>query len=299
MKTALKNRIIFTLITCSILTFQAQHKTPHKAQKNSIAYMSLKQFKRLYKRPLTKADSTSFMFRGNDTLVKVENYKRAKGVSVAYEYKDSTFLSLYKKVAFNHKNDSINEKTTMKYWKKPIKIFLSKSIKRKTKKEFIKFALQISQEIDSLNISFVKKIEESNYIIYYNHDFEYESRMVNYKTTNYYLNWNNKNQSYRCALKINIDNNFNEKLRLYALKDYFFRSLGRFKLSNKFLCESYFSDCYSDHKKLSSFDFELLKYHYSYGICKGTTLKIFEEQHKRSKEIYAKTGHKSTFIHSD
>jgi hypothetical protein len=157
MKTALKNRIIFTLITCSILTFQAQHKTPHKAQKNSIAYMSLKQFKRLYKRPLTKADSTSFMFRGNDTLVKVENYKRAKGVSVAYEYKDSTFLSLYKKVAFNHKNDSINEKTTMKYWKKPIKIFLSKSIKRKTKKEFIKFALQISQEIDSLNISFVKK----------------------------------------------------------------------------------------------------------------------------------------------
>ena len=123
--------------------------------------------------------------------------------------------------------------------------------------------------------------------------------MVNYKYTDYYLNWNNQNQIYRASLKINTDNSFNEKLKLFKLKDYFFRSLGHFKLSNEFACESFFSDCYSDKKRLTNFDIELLKYHYSYGICKGTSLKIFEEQHKHSKKTMNKHHHETMFYHTN
>lgn len=294
-----KKLLLAIIFFFSILTHQAQHKAKHKLNRSGVVYISIKQYKRIYNKVLTKSDSLNFKFRNNDTLVKVQNYKVPKGISVPYEYKDSSFLSLYKKVAFNHKNDSIDKKTTMKYWKKPIKIYFSKSINKKTKKEFLKFTQQISEKVDSLNISVVKKVEESNYIIYYNNDFEYESRMENYKYTDYYLHWNKKNQLYRCSLKINIDNNFNEKQRLYKLKDFFLRSLGRFKFTNDFNCESFFSDCYSDQKKLSAFDFELLKYHYSYGICKGTTLEIFENQHNNSKKTYKKTGHRIRFIHTD
>jgi hypothetical protein len=147
-----------------------------------------------------------------------------------------------------------------------------------------------------LHISEVKKIENSNYIIYYKGDFEYESRMVNYKNTDYYMYWNNNSQIYKCALKINAEELFNEKLKLYKLKDYFFRSLGNFKLSDKLNCNNFFADCYSENKKITEFDFDFLKYHYSYGICKGTSLKTFEEQHKRSKKIIKKGG-KISFKH--
>jgi hypothetical protein len=83
------------------------------------------------------------------------------------------------------------------------------------------------------------------------------------------------------------------------LRDYFIKSLGYFNLIKDFDCESYFSDCYSANKKLTELDIELLKYHYSYGICKGTSLETFEEQHKKAKEILSNDGHSLIFIHED
>src|SRR5690606_18941210 len=125
-------------------------------------YMSLKNYKLKHKEPLTKNDSLNFRFKDNDTLVLLTDYKRPKGVSVPYEFKDSTFLHYYKKIAFNHPNDSVNKNTTMKYWKDDIRIFFSKSVSKKTKKDLMEFAKTIDNVIDSLRISEVKNVEDSN-----------------------------------------------------------------------------------------------------------------------------------------
>jgi hypothetical protein len=44
---------------------------------------------------------------------------------------------------------------------------------------------------------------------------------------------------------------------------------------------------------------EIIKYHYSYGICKGTNLETFENQHKKAKALLKETGHKLYFLHVD
>jgi hypothetical protein len=45
-------------------------------------------------------------------------------------------------------------------------------------------------------------------------------------------------------------------------------------------------------------DFEIIKYHYSYGICKFTDLETFEENHTHAKEAI-KNGGKMFFTHSN
>jgi hypothetical protein len=44
-------------------------------------------------------------------------------------------------------------------------------------------------------------------------------------------------------------------------------------------------------------DFEIIKYQYSYGICKSTNLKTFEENHKRAIELLKK-GETMSFSNS-
>ncbi|WP_156133079.1 hypothetical protein [Lacinutrix sp. Hel_I_90] len=261
--------------------------------------MPIKAYKLKYKKPLTAKDSTSFFYRDNDTLVLIENFIRPKGVSIPYEYKDSTFLYFYKKVAFNHKTDSIDRKTSMKYWKDDIRIFFSKSVSRKTKKKLLSFAKTITKPIDSLDINVVKKVENSNFIIYYFGDFEYEPRMVDNKNSDYYMYWNNKNQIYRNTIKLDSKIYFNEAMRINKLKEFVLQSLGHFKLRNDFSCNSYFANCHSANKQLTPLDLELLKYHYSYGICKGTDLETFENQHEKAKEQLKKNNSRINFFHTN
>lgn len=284
--------ILSFIFTCSSYSQQEIHR------QKVTTYMPISMYKTKYKKPLTQKDSLNFKFKDKDTLVLVENYKRPEGVRVPYEYKDSTFLNYYKKVAFNHSNGKYSKDTKMKYWKDDIKLFFSKSISKKERKELMSFVNTISSQIDSLNIHQVKHVEDSNFVIYYNGDYDYESKLVDIKTSDY-LYWNGKNQLYRAAIKIDPNKYFNSKLRLYKLKEYFFSSIGYFKRINDFNCDSYFSNCYSSNKNLSELDIELLKYHYSYGICKGTSLEMFEEQHKVAKEVLKKNNHKINFIHKD
>lgn len=281
---------LIVLCLCISSSFVSQEKN------KKTTYMKLKDYKKKFNLKSLNKDSLNFKIIKNDTFVKVESILKRRGISIPYEFKDDNFLNLYKKVAFKHKKNSFSLDTKMKYWKKPIKIFFSKSIDRKTKKDFLKFASYLSDNVDSLNISEVKKIEKSNYIIYYSKGFEYESRMGSYKNSDYYMYWNKNNQIYKCALRINMDNDLNKKLRLYKIKELFFKSLGHFKFTDDFNCRNFFANCYSEEKKVSKFDLDLLKYHYSYGICKGTSLKVFEESHKKAKEVFKK-GHRISFRH--
>lgn len=283
-----------------ILTFFIGYtqKLEHTTDTIRKVYIPLKQYKKNFTEQLTKEDTLNFKFKDNDTLV-MTNQTLTKGVYVPYEYKDSTFLKYYKKIAFKHENGKYSNETTSKYWKKPIKIFFSKDVSKKVRKELMRFASEVSSEIDSLNITQVKKLENSNYVIYYKGGFEYESRMSNFKNSDYYLYWNGKNQIYKNTIRLNIDNLFNDKLKLIQLKNLFFKSLGNFKLINEFECENYFADCHSENKEFSNLDLEILKYHYSYGICKGTDLFTFEEQHAKAKETLKKHNRKINFVHID
>ncbi len=285
------------LITCFLLInalSYSQKKTDTIWNTNT--YVSLKSYKNTYGEPLTKKDSLNFKFKDNDTLVLIKDYVRPQGTMVPYEFKDSTFLYYYKKVAFNHKNDSINKKTSMKYWKDDIRIFFSKSVSKKTKKDFMLFADQIDKAVDSLHIKEVKNVEDSNYIIYYFGDYEYESRMDNYTYSTFYASWKH-NKIYRTTIRLDESAFFGDALIQYKLRELFFQSIGYFVLIDDFACESYFSNCYSPNKRLTELDIELLKYHYSYGICKGTSLETFEGQHQKAKEIFEKTGHQMRFFH--
>jgi hypothetical protein len=290
----LKLTLLLLIITTNYIFCQNQNDSLLVIKR----YLLLKDYQiQFYNEPLTKNDSSNFLYRGNDTLVLLKNNRIPKGTIVPYEYKDSTFLNYYEKIAFNHANDSISLKTYMKYWKDEIKIFFSKSVSKKTKKDLMNFAKTIDKAVDSLRISEVKNLEDSNYIIYYNGDYEYESRFIFNKSKDY--SWWKQNKIYRYALKLDPESLFSEHLIQYKLRESFIKSLGFFKLINDFDCESYFSNCYSPNKKLTVLDIEILRYHYSYGICKGTNLETFQNQHKNAKDLYKKTGHLIHFIHQE
>ncbi|WP_037319599.1 hypothetical protein [Salegentibacter sp. Hel_I_6] len=238
---------------------------------------------------LTKKDTANFRFYNGDTLVAISpDYKSPMDknkVIVAYEPKDSIFLNLYKNVVYNT-GKSQNEKLYMRYWKDSIKVFFEAGVSDQDAKELMQFAYKISKDIDSLNIKRVFLAEDANYRVYYlnsEYKMNFEPRIKG--NSGYYVNWNAKNQIYKADLKINTD--LVEKgLSVELLKFHFFRSLGYFKGSKNLSCESYLSGC-NNLRQLSKPDLELLKYHYSYGVCKGVNLEDFEELHahmKKSKE---------------
>ncbi|WP_304133266.1 hypothetical protein [Mesonia mobilis] len=79
------------------------------------------------------------------------------------------------------------------------------------------------------------------------------------------------------------------------LKYHFFHSLGYFGNSDKIEPKAYLSSS-KKIRKLTKIDLELLKYHYSYGICKGIGLKAFEEQHRRNKANLKKNPNSIQYI---
>ena len=79
---------------------------------------------------------------------------------------------------------------------------------------------------------------------------------------------------YQGRLKINTLTTHSHLEDMVLLKYYFFLSLGYFSNSNQVEPKAYLSTS-RKIRKLTPIDLELLKYHYSYGICKGTDLATF------------------------
>jgi hypothetical protein len=289
--------IIIALII-SLSFINAQNRS--EIQSDTLFFIPKIVFKHHYK----KTDSIGFKINGNDTLIKVSKvikHKKKPGVRVAYEYKDSTFLEYYKKLAFqNYKSKDSLDTKPMKYWKGPIKIFFAKSIKNDVTKNVMNFVKSLNKEVDSLSIYKVKRLEDSNYVIYSDQDYQYESKMNTTNAADYYISWRGNNQIFKGSIRINKSKLTSTKIQILKIQEMFIGSLGWFKFTNDLDCDSYFSDCHSDNKQLTALDWELLKYHYSYGICKGTTRNVFEEQHRQSKEMIKKYGKKSKmyFLHN-
>ncbi|APG64922.1 hypothetical protein LPB136_05915 [Tenacibaculum todarodis] len=269
------------------------------------AYTTIKEYKKLINNQLTKKDLENSIIRGNDTLILIsgkEFYK--EGVSVKYQPKDSTFLELYKDVVYQkYRKTDKKTKHYMRLWRKPIKIFFSESLDDYYKKEIIKTANILSSQVDSLTISFVDKLEKSNYIIYQIdslNTYKYSNKLSKNKYVDYYVFWKN-NKIYDSKLELNLItyNNIDKKINANYLKQQFFKSLGYFNTTTKLPCYDILSDCNSGNKVITSNNLDILKYHYSFGISKGTDLETFEKNHKKAIETYKKTGTHMLFKHID
>lgn len=294
-----KNIFIFLLFTCSSVVFSQQNQLNLNSK---VTYMLYKNYKSLKKSGNKVIDSIGFNIIKNDTLIMISGYKE-KGVKVLYEEKDSIFLERYKQLVFNKKYQNKEErlKPTMKIWKDEVKIYFDKSVSKYNSKKLSEFIHYLDKEIDSLKITVVKDKDKSNYFIYSvsdNNEVNLDARIRG--NDGYYLLWNNKQNIYSCSLKINEKKNLNEEQILTYLKINFIRSLGYFyqELSNSD-CNSYFSICKSDKKEFEKKDLEILKYHYSYGICKGSNIETFEKNHKDAKEALKKGSTKFYFLHNE
>ncbi|MDI5889153.1 hypothetical protein [Flavobacterium yafengii] len=294
-----KNIFVFLLFAFSSLIF-SQHNQLNSYSKAT--YMLYKNYKSLKKSGNKVIDSIGFNIIKNDTLIMIIGYKE-KGVKVLYEEKDSIFLERYKQLVFNKKYQNKEErlKPTMKIWKDEVKIYFDKSVSKYNSKKLSEFIHYLDKEIDSLKITVVKDKDKSNYFIYSISDTNEVNLDARIRGNDgYYLLWNNKQNIYNCSLKINEKKNLNEEQILTYLKINFIRSLGYFyqELGNSD-CNSYFSICKSDKKEFGKKDLEILKYHYSYGICKGSNIETFEKNHKDAKEALKKGNTKFYFLHNE
>lgn len=288
---------IFSFILFSCSSF-GQDSIPKRGVKK---FVSLKVYENIIGKT---TDTTEFRYKDGDTLVRVpmdfEPFDPETMVKVRYEPKDSIFLDTYKDVVYNTEIE-VDSTNRMKYWKEEVKIFFDKSVPVSHSTELMRFAETISKDIDSLKISRNFEREKANYLVYYlnrENNIDYDPRITG-KTGGYYVSWNGKQQIYDGKLKINTEKAESEKLQLNLLKYFFFKSLGYFNSSKDLSCKSILSSC-RNLRELTGKDIEILKYHYSYGVCKGETLKNFSNQTRRMQQVLEKDPNAQIFvIHSE
>ncbi len=253
------------------------------AQVPNRAYMKIDAHKRVYKRAFTKQDTLDWQVRETDTLILVSIEDLNRFPSVDFEYRDQTFLDLYMEIAFRGpKSNDGNIYHT--YWKQPVKMYLSPSVPKNVRRDFVRFVREVTAGIDSLRIGMVDNPGLANFFVYCTGDFDYEPRLKD-TYLRYYNNWNGRNQITKSSIKLDRSQLFNERLFLDYLKRLFVQSLGNFTWSDKIGCESFFSACEKGAKSFGEFDREILRYHYSYGICKGIGEEQFTDLHRSALEF--------------
>ena len=289
-----------TLLLLLFFSFSTYSQDSLQSRTRTRSFVPIGYFKTTGK-VLTKKDSLNFVIRGNDTLVPVpENFtglSSKNGVKVEYEPKSSAFLEVYKEIVFGNQLENVEPEQTMKIWKEDVKILFDSTVPPEQRKALLEFAEEISSGIDSLRIYETENRKESNYFIYYKgreDEFDFEPRIRN-SSGGYYLSWNEKQQLYRGVLKINTYAIESPKEQLNNLKYYFLKSLGRFYYSEDLPCESYFSGCPLP-REFTEMDYQILKYHYSYGICKGVDMQTFEELHRQMKEQLAQDPNAKLYL---
>lgn len=295
----MKNIILILILFLSLDSYSQKKYSNIKIGKK---YTSLRDYKSLFGSSFTKEDSLLFVIRKNDTLIPFpDEYIQPKGVEVEYIEKDSIFLDIYEDIIFK-KHVNIQNKSTsnlkMRYWKDEIKIYFANNVDKEVKSELSNFANYLNKEVDSLKISFIDNINQSNFIIYdfnSNDDIKYDKRIKDFYN-DYYISWKGNQRIYDCKLQINSNSYKNKKDLIIASKILFLKSLGHLNLTYLLPKDSYLSAHYSNIKEFSEKDLEILKYHYSYGICKGTDLKTFQEQHFKAKRVLKETGRPMYFI---
>lgn len=264
-------------------------------------FLKIEDYKKKYPNRNISFEKGKYQIFNNDTLILDNDPRYSHSISIDYEFKDSLFLDVYKDLVYKKHHLRKNEKKKyMKLWKQPIKIYFDASLDSFYMNKIKEKSLKLSNNIDSLNISFVDSKEKANYLIY-QLDRKNSNKLSKEITNNNYINYYNKwykNKIYNTQLEINLTKyeKVSKEIHLNYIYQFFYRSLGHFSVSRLLPCESMFSSCLRNNKKLLENDFELLKYHYSYGICKFTDLETFEKNHKKAREEL-KNGRTMKFLH--
>ncbi len=249
-------------------------------------YMSLKTFRGKVSDTISLEHLRYRIIKG-DTVIP---YKRSFGKDsldlnkVKYILKDTTFLDIYKSIAYRSvdKNEPRH-----RFWSDDIIIYFGESVSNYYQRKMRKFIRNNLMNIKHLNIKTTHKLENSNFVIYFDGDFEYEGRLKgNYKKRmNYHTYWTGSDID-KVTLKL-IPKFYSGKDAILAdLLRGFVINLGYFNKSSELGCDSVFSNCYELVEDLNVIDKEILTYHYSRGFCVGMDLKSFEEQDASAREFY-------------
>lgn len=271
-------------IICLTLLVQSIYaQNPPKDSKDN--YMSIDSFRKKFSDTLDTS-KMAVVIRNGDTLVpyRISWSDKENLIKKKYILKDTTFVTLYKSIAFRAIS---NSKPQHMYWKEDISIFFGKSVPKKHQRYLKRFIKKNLGDLEHLSISTTNNLDASNFVIYYDGDFEYEGRFYNdySNRTLYYSYWKN-NRIGRVNMKLTPEFFNSEELLLSELIRTFVINLGYFNESTKLGCESVFSNCIEPIKELTLIDKELIKHHYSYGFCVGVNLQTFEEQDDEAREFY-------------
>ncbi len=293
-------KIIIIILFSYAFNLTAQDKQSSISKSKS--YIHLSTYLKLVKIKKEEIPVSNYLVRKKDTFVKIPNNFLPK-YGAPYEQKDSTFLEIYKDIVYKkHSKDTVKKrKLYMKLWKAPVKVYFSKSVDERYKKTIKRLAAIVNKEVDSLNISIVNDLEQSNYIVYQineNNKYKYSNNLQKNKYIDYYNYWK-KSRIYDTKLEINTTKFKNKAVNVNYLIQSFIKSLGHFNTTTKVPCKSVFSKCNSEKKRFRKQDLEILKYHYSYGICKFTDLNTFEKNHSNAIKYHESTGKILHFLHTN
>ncbi|MDT8348134.1 MAG: hypothetical protein RQ756_10050, partial [Flavobacteriaceae bacterium] len=225
---------------------------------------------------LTPSDSTRVEIHQQDTLIRLTPKESKKLKLVPFKPVSQDFFKQYLNTVFE--TEEARKTKRLRYWKIPIKVYFSPEVDRRVKQNFRSFAEQLNTAIDSLDIEIVTELKASNFIIYYpEKDFDYEVRLNNTKSIDYYVHWDNTS-IIKGFIKANPEYFIDKEQLSNMINKYFWLSLGRFYAQEKHPCESYFSNCIPENALPNDLDLEIMRYHYSYNFCGNTAYHTMKER---------------------
>lgn len=219
-------------------------------------------------------------------LITIHIPKKLKQNQRLFENRDSSFLEHYRNIAFLNRGK--DNKRYMKYWKEPVKLFFGETVPYKVKRQVKLFAKELNGIADSLQVETTRRKEKANIIIYFSDGFDFEPRISANEGIDWYLYWKGAHLN-RGSIELDPKVIVNEKIQINSIKKSLVRMLGYFGTSPTYGGSSAFSSLKFYRGELNEFDIEIIKYHYDYGICKGTSLEVFDNLHRKAK-IFEKYG---------
>lgn len=219
-----------------------------------------------------------------DTFPKNINTNQLKYL-LNHNYDIDNMVDKYKNIVFIKQN-----KYKITQWNSDLRIYLSKNIPKKVRKEITRFfSSNDFNSIQNLKISFVNKLSKANYYVKvvdyeingYNKDYYFsndERRNKHILTgATYNLITDNNYKFYGCTLRINPKNIESDIDYIRRLKRLIFKSLGNFIGINFKNNNSLLNYNYLNETSLSDFDKSILNIHYQRIYNSPINLKKFNQ----------------------
>ena len=208
-------------------------------------------------------------------VILILNFLIFPGFCHEIEY-DKFFQKNYTKIAIYPRYD--NNFGRVKKWSQDIKIFFEGKNIPELEEEIMKTYKRVSDYLNGIDLEIVNNKEEANYIVFF------DSTNYSIDIDKYSNLWDNNGNIFQGRIYLNTDRIFNREFQKLAVMELFLKSLGCLGCSNKLPAESIFSSKYIINRKITDFDLEVIKFHYSNYVQNGMTKrelkKVFKELNK-------------------